>query len=96
MRLIDLLAQQHYRTVLYVADTPASSQWTLTCIRQVGQNGPSWDSYLRFALSRRISYWYSVSWLGFHCSPDANIEQVWEMTLPLANMVSAMMAGLFH
>lgn len=26
--------EQHYRTVLYVADTPPSSQWTLTCIRQ--------------------------------------------------------------
>ncbi|KAK4684591.1 lysophospholipid hydrolase, partial [Tremellales sp. Uapishka_1] len=26
--------EQHYRSVLYVADTPASSQWTLTCIRQ--------------------------------------------------------------
>ncbi|ORY25937.1 hypothetical protein BCR39DRAFT_542645 [Naematelia encephala] len=27
-------AKQHYRSVLYVADTPPSSQWTLTCIRQ--------------------------------------------------------------
>ncbi|RSH91000.1 phosphatidylcholine and lysophosphatidylcholine phospholipase [Saitozyma podzolica] len=26
--------EQHYRTVLYVADTPPSSQWTLTCIKQ--------------------------------------------------------------
>ncbi|OCF45992.1 lysophospholipase NTE1 [Kwoniella heveanensis CBS 569] len=26
--------EQHYRTVLYVADAPPSSQWTLTCIRQ--------------------------------------------------------------
>lgn len=27
-------AQQHYEMVLYVADTPPSSQWTMTCIRQ--------------------------------------------------------------
>ncbi|KAL7422996.1 phosphatidylcholine and lysophosphatidylcholine phospholipase [Cryptotrichosporon argae] len=26
--------EQHYRMVLYVADTPPSSQWTMTCIRQ--------------------------------------------------------------
>ncbi|WVQ65631.1 lysophospholipase NTE1 [Kwoniella botswanensis] len=26
--------EQHYRTVLYVADSPPASQWTLTCIRQ--------------------------------------------------------------
>ncbi|ODO05143.1 lysophospholipase NTE1 [Cryptococcus wingfieldii CBS 7118] len=26
--------EQHYRTVLYVADSPPTSQWTLTCIRQ--------------------------------------------------------------
>ncbi|WWD18608.1 lysophospholipase NTE1 [Kwoniella shandongensis] len=26
--------EQHFRTVLYVADSPPSSQWTLTCIRQ--------------------------------------------------------------
>ena len=26
--------EQHYRSVLYVADTPPSSQWTLTCVRQ--------------------------------------------------------------
>lgn len=26
--------EQHHRTVLYVADTPPASQWTLTCIRQ--------------------------------------------------------------
>ena len=26
--------EQHHRIVLYVADTPPSSQWTLTCIRQ--------------------------------------------------------------
>ena len=26
--------EQRHRTVLYVADTPPSSQWTLTCIRQ--------------------------------------------------------------
>lgn len=26
--------EQHFRSVLYVADTPPSSQWTLTCIRQ--------------------------------------------------------------
>ncbi|WWC88526.1 lysophospholipase NTE1 [Kwoniella dendrophila CBS 6074] len=26
--------EQHYRSVLYVADSPPSSQWTLTCIRQ--------------------------------------------------------------
>ena len=26
--------EQYHRTVLYVADTPSSNQWTLTCIRQ--------------------------------------------------------------
>lgn len=26
--------EQHHRSVLYVVDTPPSSQWTLTCIRQ--------------------------------------------------------------
>ncbi|WVW84836.1 lysophospholipase NTE1 [Kwoniella bestiolae CBS 10118] len=26
--------EQHYRSVLYVADSPPASQWTLTCIRQ--------------------------------------------------------------
>ena len=28
--------EQRYRTVLYVADSPVSSPWTQTCIRQVG------------------------------------------------------------
>lgn len=27
-------SQQQYRLVLYVADAPPSSQWTMTCIRQ--------------------------------------------------------------
>jgi lysophospholipid hydrolase len=28
--------EQRYRIVLYVVDSPVSSPWTQTCIRQVG------------------------------------------------------------
>ncbi len=32
--------EQRYRTVLYVADSPVSSSWTQTCIRQVSVGLP--------------------------------------------------------
>jgi lysophospholipid hydrolase len=38
--------EQRYRTVLYVADSPVSSPWTQTCIRQVSQGYSSFLSPL--------------------------------------------------
>lgn len=54
--------EQHYRTVLYVADTPPSSQWTLTCIRQadlvliVGMgDDPSLGEYEKLLLATKTT-----------------------------------------
>ena len=48
--------EERYQIVLYVADSPVSSPWTQTCIRQVSVNGVVINVHRSEYIFRRTSY----------------------------------------